>query len=433
MAGATANQRHSSVQYQKQTQTPSQPPSSLPSTKKKPTKFGSAFKKVGQYLQNQAQQNSHSALYLSPQDPYVVQQSQQTHFDKLTEEEILQHLAGLNNDHPSALPFGVIPPLSSNDGTPYGSTLTSMSEEAPHSGGASSELLSRIKRHQYASDNILQSYDVLIPERREGKTATTSNDDDPSDGYFLVFIHGGYFRDPKQTSKSFQPTISFLESDTATPQEITHKITGYASLNYRLAPHPGHPQSPTTPAYTHNVAHWPDQPNDIISALKHIHSHYPASRRYILSGHSVGATLSLIATLRARDSGLTPPAHVVGICGIYDFPLIHKMNDGYEGMTRGSMDQKQFGEASPALYKLGDYVEKWNGEAHTVMLAASKEDKLVNWEQMEGMAEVFDKQDGGERAREKIKSVVVEVEGDHYACLEDGGLARCLRELLGSV
>lgn len=379
--------------------------------KKKPTKFGGAFKKVGQYLQHQAQQQPHSALYLAPRDPAHQKGA------SVTEEELLQHFTA----DPHALPYGVIPPLSSNGDTQRSSTLTSMTTEY----SADSGILQSMKRHQYASDNILQSYDVLIPDRQPSTTAQ-------EDGYFFIFIHGGYFRDHKQTSKALNPTISLLESD-STDSHIRDKITGYASLNYRLAAHPGYPQGPSTPSYTLNNAYWPDQPNDILAALAHLQSHYPQSKRYILAGHSVGATMSLLAALRATDAGIIPPAHVLGICGIYDFPQIHKTNDDYESLTKNAMDPSNYKEASPALYSAKEYARKWttSDKTRNILLAHSREDELVNWEQVEHMQRVFPA--NNDVRRDGFKVDLVEIKGTHYQVLDNGEVARSLGELLGEV
>lgn len=389
-------------------------------SKKKPSKFGTAFKKVGKYLQQQAQEQSHSALYLSPRDLNHTQDTQ------YAGQDLLEYLS----DDPSVLPYGVIPPIPSYTNTlhshPASSSMSSDSDSDP---GISQS----ITRHQYASDNILQSYDVLIPDRPPQDNNTRNSEP----GYFLIFIHGGYFRDPKQTSKSFVPTIALLESS---PPEIRNRITGYASLNYRLAPHPGYPQDPSTPSYNLNNARWPDQPNDILAALKHIQSHYPQGKRYILAGHSVGATLSFIAALRCADLGLIPPTTVLGICGIYDFPRIHRTNDGYESLTRNAMDPGQYVEASPALVDVQTYIEKWTVKSKSeggsgkrgVLLAQPVTDELVGTDQCEVMADVFS--DGQGKVADGFELETVDaVKGTHWQILENGELARCFGRAIGLV
>lgn len=288
-----------------------------------------------------------------------------------------------------------------------------------------------MKRHQYASDNILQSYDVLVPSRA------------PPTGYFLVFVHGGYFRDPKTTSTCFKPAITSLESRA----ETSSRTTGYASINYRLSPHPAYPQDPSsTPKYTLNNALWPDQPDDILAALKHLQSTYPQAQRYILSGHSVGAALSFVSTLRCQEAGVVAlPRAIVGLSGIYDFPLIHRTDPDYESMTRNAMDAAQYVEASPALAGLDAYRTKWrspedqpNGKhKRTVVLAHSRDDGLVRWDQVEAMHAVFGngngKGGGGDDDDDAIEAELVEVTGGHDQVLSNGALARALERAIEMV
>lgn len=261
-------------------------------------------------------------------------------------------------------------------------------------------------RHQYASDNILQSYDVLQPQRQ------ISHGDRM---HWIVFIHGGYFRDPKVDSSSLKPAVSLIEeSRLPLSSALQSRISGYASLNYRLAPHPAYPEDPhTKSSYTLNSAKWPDQPDDILAGLQHLQRSYPDSRDYVLVGHSVGATLALIATLRAAEAGITPPKAVVGVSGIYDFPAIHKTNPDYEGMTSNGIDKKYYEDASPALYTAEQYKEKWDQEHQVVVIAHSRDDGLVVWDQPEEMMKVFS---GGNFATE-----LVELKGQHNEIWENGG------------
>ena len=65
-----------------------------------------------------------------------------------------------------------------------------------------------ITRHQYSQDNILQSYEVYIPEA-DGKP----QDVPTGQKYWIIYIHGGYFRDPAVTSSSFYPALELLASE----------------------------------------------------------------------------------------------------------------------------------------------------------------------------------------------------------------------------
>ena len=269
-------------------------------------------------------------------------------------------------------------------------------------------------RHQYSSDSILQSYYVFVPQRQVNQTLKTS---------WIVYIHGGYFRDPKVDSTSLKPAIKLIEESESPPRsDLQSRISGYASINYRLAPHPAHPQDPkTTPSYTRNSAKWPDQPNDIMAGLKHLQRTYPGSKDYILAGHSVGATFAFLATLKAREAGIAMPKAVVGVGGIYDFPAIHKTNPDYEDMTSNGMDKKYFSEASPALYTADEYEQKWVQEKRAVVIAHSKDDGLVNWSQPEEMMKVL--------SGDAFTSELVELKGQHNEIWENGSeLVRALEK-----
>lgn len=290
------------------------------------------------------------------------------------------------------------------------------------SSASGSGILQHIKRHQYASENILQSYDVLVPSQDTSRT-----------GPWIVFIHGGYFRDPTKDSTGLKPAISLIE-ESQSHNALRAKISGYASLNYRLSPHPDYPQDPSsTPSYTLNTARWPDQPNDITAALRHLQSHYPASRDYVLAGHSVGATLAFTMVLRAADAGVALPRAVVGVSGIYDFVRIHKTNPDYEGMTSNAMTPEQYVEASPALYDVDVYDRRWkmagdnvseSSSKRVVVLAHSKDDGLVGWDQAEEMNKLF--ANGA-----KWQKVLLELHGKHNEIWENGGeLVRAFDEVM---
>lgn len=378
-------------------------------------KIGSAFRKVGKYLKEQASEQPHTALYLGPASkepqprPTIWTYNHQNPSNEDYQNQLFQKLTVLNG-YIEPPPYGVVaehPSLTTSRAT----TMTSASATGPG-------IFQSMIRHQYASDNILQSYDVLQPEH---STDT---------GIWLVYIHGGYFRDPKVDSTSFKPAISQIESpETPLSQGLRNKIAGYASLNYRLSLHPAYPQDPaSTPPYTLRNARWPDQPKDILSALSHLQRTYPASKDYILLGHSVGATLAFLATLSVKSHGITPPKAVVGVSGIYDFPAIHQSNPDYEPMTRNGMEEKFYREASPALYDAQDYLDKWDVEAdqqRVLLIAHSKDDELVNWEQPEEMVSIFGQSKG-------FKKELLELYGAHNSIWEKGGeLVRTIEKAVG--
>lgn len=267
--------------------------------------------------------------------------------------------------------------------------------------------LDHVLKHQYASENVLQSYDVLDTGR--------------SKGIWIVFIHGGYFRDPKVDSTALNETIALIERNEA----YKRRISGYASINYRLSPHPSYPQSSDTPSNEMNIARWPDQPNDIIAALRHLQSSYPGSKHYILAGHSVGATLTFIAALRCLDSDLAIPQALVGVSGIYDFPRIHESHPAYVAVTSNAMDEACFAEASPALHRPEEYLQALGTgkeNAIKVVIAHSKDDGLVPWEQATEMSKIFE--------HEAFVCVFLELHGAHDEIWQKSELSRVFQDTL---
>lgn len=403
---------------------PTDVPQRPQNTRKASSKLGSAFKRAGRYLKDQAsEQNNYSALYLSPARPEPQQRittrsaAGDINLDDHIDSQLAQKLTALNyySRHNSSI--GTSPPA-------YIASSQRSSASAKMSSATGPGIFKDMKRHQYASENILQSYDVLVPERGQ-----SSESKQP---LWLVYTHGGYFRDPKVDSISFKPAIEQIESSHTGQSSLKSRISGYASLNYRLSPHPGHPQNPdTTPSYELNKAHWPDQPLDVQSALHHLQNHYPESKNYILIGHSVGATLAFLAALQCAEAGVVAPQAVVGVSGIYDFVDIHRTNPDYEVLTKNAMDPAQYSETSPALYSAETYRQKWKADAseqededRVVVLAHSRDDGLVVWDQLEEMERVFKGQRG-------FKSELVELKGKHNEIWEQGAeLVRAIQHTL---
>lgn len=368
------------------------------------SRFGSAFRKVGSYLKEQADQQSHSALYLSPQTrrPHASTRGAErslTDAEADAEHDLVAKLTALN---------GTTSPISYWQHTATSSTAYTPSPRSSASMTESNGDGPSMTRHKYNTENHLQTYDVHIPQRTV-----------PSNGYWLVYIHGGYFRDPKVDSTSLVPTIKILEQNDAAAH-----IKAYASLDYRLSPHTSYPQNENTPHYDFNDAYWPNQPEDIIAAMQHLQKTYPESKRYVLVGHSVGAELAFIAALQASSHGIAAPAAMLGVCGIYDFPAIHASNPGYDSLTKNAMRPEDYKSASPACYSLDKYEKIWNGEKILVVLAAGKADELVVWDQVEIMENLL-------KPSKTIETEVIEVYGKHNEVWETGTeLARAIQHTL---
>ncbi|RMZ90799.1 hypothetical protein DV736_g1973, partial [Chaetothyriales sp. CBS 134916] len=271
-------------------------------------------------------------------------------------------------------------------------------------------LLQGMQKVQYGYDNIWQSYengwsDLGLQVKQK---------------YWVVYIHGGYFRDPKVTSASFHPALSLLvnpRTESSAIRQVQSHIAGYASINYRLAPHEKYPQDESVPAYERREAQWPQMMDDVLDALRHLQARYGFGKDYLLVGHSVGATLAMLAALKAHDeAGIQAPSAVAALCGIYDFEALHRKFTGYDYLTRNAIkDETDWVKASPARYNREGYDKLWaRGNAKWVLLAQSKTDGLVDFGQAEEMYKVFEEQES------LILSDLIEIKGKHDEIWKQG-------------
>ncbi|KAL4952372.1 hypothetical protein BDW69DRAFT_167903 [Aspergillus filifer] len=236
-----------------------------------------------------------------------------------------------------------------------------------------------------------------------------TNTEDERNGIWVVLIHGGAWRDPTQTSTSYlTPSLPLLsstqsqsETHTQTPtQEHPHPlkpahISGLASISYRLSPHPSHTQDVegTLPSHL-RVAKHPDHLDDVQSALKFLQEKFRFGGRYILVGHSCGATLAFESVMRSllnnyTGTSYTAPLAILGMAGIYDLRALRDKNktiSAYQEFIAGAFgeDEKVWDAVSPAVVSGEKGVQGWK-EGKVVVLAHSKSDELCNIEQSEVM------------------------------------------------
>jgi acetyl esterase/lipase len=222
-------------------------------------------------------------------------------------------------------------------------------------------------------------------------------------------------------------------------------IAGFASLNYRLSAHPDFPQDrDQTPSYELRNAKHPDHIDDVLTAIGVLQQKYGFGERYLLAGHSVGATMAFQVALSQHvpwnpaaaadaERKAMPPLAVLGVEGIYDFPLIVKtvpddVRDQYVQPTQGALGKNEsvWLAASPAQYSAGAYARCWGGGRHRLVVAAhSREDELVDWGQVRAIREVFWHRVDDDR----IKFEVLELKGKHHEVWEKGQeLARAIAE-----
>lgn len=223
-------------------------------------------------------------------------------------------------------------------------------------------------------------------------------------------------------------------------------IAGFASLNYRLSAHPDYPQdTDKTSSYELRNAKHPDHINDVLTAIGVLQKKYGFGERYLLVGHSVGATMAFQvalgqnvpwnpATAVETERSVEPPAALLGVEGIYDFPLIvrtvpEEVRDKYLTPTEGAFGKNEsvWLAASPAQYSAEAYARSWAGEHRLVIVAHSREDELVDWEQVRAIGKVFPPVAQGDR----IKFKVLELRGKHHQVWEKGEeLARAIAEAI---
>ncbi|KAI9873280.1 MAG: hypothetical protein M1823_007959, partial [Watsoniomyces obsoletus] len=104
----------------------------------------------------------------------------------------------------------------------------------------------------------------------------------PTAQYWIVYIHGGYFRDPKVQASSFHPALGQLIDPQNADEHIRsvqQHIQGYASINYRLSPHQGYPQGDDVSNYERREAKWPEQLDDVLSAIEWLQAKYGFGER----------------------------------------------------------------------------------------------------------------------------------------------------------
>ncbi|POR35043.1 Kynurenine formamidase [Tolypocladium paradoxum] len=268
--------------------------------------------------------------------------------------------------------------------------------------------------------------------QRVGVWARVSPQGQPgvSAGRWVIFIHGGAWRDPRNTLEDFVPSIKHMLSS----QDIAQSaIRGFASIDYRLSPYADFPQDPAeTPGSELRRARHPDHVLDVRAALKFLESEYQLANDYVLVGHSAGATLAYqlfmgeAALAGQRMPQTIPlPAAVIGIAGIYDLVGLNDRHSGnYAGFISAAFgtDQKAWRRASPAGFA-GSIKENWPGCPYS-LLAYSAEDSLIDSPETDSMA-VKLAEDGVDL------SVVRDLTGEHDVVWQDGSqVARLVAQVL---
>lgn len=283
----------------------------------------------------------------------------------------------------------------------------------------------------YSDESNLNTLSLHLPR------APTPND---PNRLFIIYIHGGAWRDPLIDSSSISQTQHHLLQN-ATPNLQT-SISGIATLNYRLSPYPSHPTHPSSPHDPSRTASHPDHITDVLRAILHLQETYAFGPRYVLVGHSCGATLALQVAMKrywgaqyestfALELNVEPPVAIVAVEGIYDIPALVEQNaaqPAYRDLVVNAFgsDRGAWEGASPVR---GVYGESWP-EGRLAFVVHSEADELVGMEQAEAMWGVLSGGDFGDDEGHVRRRRFVKLQGlKHDEVWEDGReLAKVIAE-----
>lgn len=246
----------------------------------------------------------------------------------------------------------------------------------------------------------LQTLDAWVPPILGDEDTAPSVPIPSGTGIWIVYIHGGAWRDPLVDSSSFQNTaVNILKYMS---NYAISNIAGFISLNYRLSPHPNHPTHPAPPIdgspidETRTAKH-PQHIHDILTALSFLQDSGVA-KEYILAGHSCGATLAFQAAMDSKRWGYAgsffrKPIMLVGLDGLYDVPAFIAdppashvaLVPVYEDFTIGAFGSVD--ESKPVWPVIvDDWAGEWpEGQKFGAVLVQSHDDKLVPYSQLELM------------------------------------------------
>ncbi|KAF4973598.1 hypothetical protein FZEAL_9276 [Fusarium zealandicum] len=237
---------------------------------------------------------------------------------------------------------------------------------------------------------------------------------DQTSGYWVVFVHGGAWRDPRNTEDDAKETIKRVVISGAV---ATLDICGFISIDYRLSPHPDFAQGSTSTSKSeiHDAKH-PDHVRDIWSALKFLQNDY-SLENYIFVGHSAGATLGfqLLMGDDVLDGPQVPlPVVIIGVSGIYDLVGLNSRHDGnYAGFIQAAFGENEtdWTEASPAHFG-SSFKERWTS-GKLVILAWSPEDTLIDEPEIDNMSALLTQHGLKPEVRKDLR-------GEHDFVWQDG-------------
>ncbi|EGD92212.1 hypothetical protein H112_00288 [Trichophyton rubrum D6] len=231
-------------------------------------------------------------------------------------------------------------------------------------------------------------------------------------GYWIVYIHGGAWRDPDILAPSFKAAQDHLLSD----HSVSSSIAGIASIDYRLSAHPNHPQDPTSlDASEYRNAKHPEHIHDVRDGLALLQSMYGFGERYVLAGHSCGGTMAFQVVMNRVLSGyeVVRPVAVVSVAGVTNLlGLVEEKAhiSAYREFVTGAFGdeaERTWEVVSPAVdgEGVGGVVDSWNN-GRVVVMGFSVNDEALPGSQLGFMKGTVDAWvaagDGGAERRVRI-------------------------------
>ena len=290
------------------------------------------------------------------------------------------------------------------------------------------------------NSNALQNVDIWIPNPENAIKEVPEPDCMPvTQGLWIIYIHGGAWRDPIVTSSSFEATVSNLV--TSHPDTLA-QVGGIASINYSLTPRSTDPNDPSYTEDSSRQAKHPDHIIDVLTALSYLQHKAKFGSNYILLGHSCGATLAFQVamshskwTSTATALKVAKPMTVVGLNGLYDMPrLIREPGEKhthlqvlYEAFTRLAFgnDETVWNAISPI--SVDDWATEWP-ECKIIVMVQSKEDTLVPYRQLADMKANLESSKAG-----SINLKELDASGDHNDLWKEGHrLAEIMTEVVSA-
>lgn len=304
-------------------------------------------------------------------------------------------------------------------------------------------------RVPYSNATYLHTFDIWVPRATDARDATSTGpplaEDIPrGSGPWVVYIHGGIWRQFSTDATSFQATaIELLSAKRIAP------FAGIVSINYPLSidpndpTNPSPPKDPSQPLDPARTAKHPEHVLGVLTALAYLQSDLGIAHDYIVAGHSAGACLSFQVAMDPNRWSIAAgrpvpnfkkPSIVVGLNGLYDLAGFIKnppdshvhLVDIYDEFTRGAFgdDEEVWKEVCPAC--VADWSTEWP-EGKLFVIVHSKQDELVPYSQAETIKSRL-------TTGSKIPVKELGAGGAHNDVLDRGsGLAEILLEVLGDL